>query len=80
MSTPSSPSERYAAFKRGQETPAFTEFARLYDFPLDDFQVRACHERQLGHLSEEQLRQLIALLQAARTPHEDTSSHWRPTL
>ena len=45
----SSPSERYAAFKRGQETPAFTEFARLYDFPLDDFQVRACHELEAGN-------------------------------
>jgi DNA-binding MarR family transcriptional regulator len=45
-----------------------------------DTQVRACHERQLGHLPQEELRQLIALLQAARTPHEEPSSPWRPAL
>ena len=28
--------------------------------------IRACHQRQLGHLPEEQLMQLIALLRAAR--------------
>ncbi|RYU11568.1 DEAD/DEAH box helicase [Nocardioides iriomotensis] len=49
MAGPTSPSERYAAFRRGQETPAFTEFARLYDFPLDEFQVRACHELEAGN-------------------------------
>jgi DNA-binding MarR family transcriptional regulator len=43
-----------------------------------DGQVRACHARQLGHLSPEQLRGLIALLQAARAPHEDSGSHWLP--
>ncbi len=41
-----------------------------------DEQVRACHARQLGHLSEEQLAQLIALLKAARAPHEDREGHW----
>ena len=45
----SSPSERYSAFKRGRETPAFTDFAGLYDFTLDDFQVRACHELEAGN-------------------------------
>jgi MarR family transcriptional regulator, organic hydroperoxide resistance regulator len=30
--------------------------------------IRACHQRQLGHLPEEQLTQLIALLRAARQP------------
>ena len=45
----SSPSERYSAFKRGRETPAFTDFAGLYDFALDDFQVRACHELEAGN-------------------------------
>ncbi len=45
----SSPSDRYAAFRRGQKTPAFTEFASLYDFALDDFQVRACHELEAGN-------------------------------
>lgn len=32
--------------------------------------VQHCHERQLGHLTEEQLGQLIGLLEAARRPHE----------
>lgn len=36
---------------------------------LDD-PVRACHERQLGHLSRQRLRQLINLLKSARAPHE----------
>jgi len=45
-----------------------------------DEQVRACHSRQLGHLSESDLRALISLLQAARRPHEDASSHWMPAL
>jgi ATP-dependent RNA helicase HelY len=44
----SSPSDRYAAFRRGRETPEFTGFASLYDFTLDDFQVRACHELEAG--------------------------------
>ncbi len=38
--------------------------------------VRQCHERQLGHLSEEQLQQLIELLRQARRPHEERNSHW----
>ncbi len=45
-----------------------------------DEQVRACHVRQLGHLSEEQLRQLVDLLQAARRPHEDSTGPWLPTV
>ena len=45
-----------------------------------DQQVRACHVHQLGHLSEEELRQLIALLESARAPHEESSSPWRPAL
>jgi DNA-binding MarR family transcriptional regulator len=32
--------------------------------------IRACHQRQLGHIPAEQLTQLIELLQAARKPHE----------
>jgi DNA-binding MarR family transcriptional regulator len=39
-------------------------------------QVRACHARQFGHLSEKELRDLIALLRAARRPHEETDSTW----
>ena len=34
--------------------------------------IRACHQRQFGHLSEEQLTQLIGLLQVARKPVEET--------
>ncbi len=45
----SSPSDRYAAFKRGQKSPELTEFAGLYDFALDDFQLRACHELEAGN-------------------------------
>jgi DNA-binding MarR family transcriptional regulator len=39
--------------------------------------LRACHVRQLGHLSEKQLHDLIALLGAVRSPHEDDASDWR---
>jgi len=46
---------------------------------LDD-RVRECHFRQLGHLPADQLRELIALLQAARRPHEAGSSHWLPSI
>lgn len=38
--------------------------------------LRACHERQLGHLSPEQCQHLIQLLQAARQPHEDPQGPW----
>jgi DNA-binding MarR family transcriptional regulator len=34
--------------------------------------IRACHQRQLGHLPEVQLTQLIALLRAARKPESET--------
>jgi DNA-binding MarR family transcriptional regulator len=39
--------------------------------------LRACHERQLGHLSRKELKDLSALLRAARQPHEDAASRWR---
>jgi DNA-binding MarR family transcriptional regulator len=39
-------------------------------------EVRACHQRQLGHLSAGELRQLIDLLYQARKPHEETGSSW----
>jgi ATP-dependent RNA helicase HelY len=42
------PSEQYAAFRQRQEFPVFAEFAELYDFPLDEFQIRACHELEQG--------------------------------
>jgi DNA-binding MarR family transcriptional regulator len=39
--------------------------------------LRQCHGRQLGHLPMKELKDLIALLRAARLPHEDESSSWR---
>jgi DNA-binding MarR family transcriptional regulator len=39
--------------------------------------LRACHERQLGHLSATELKSLIALLKAARQPHEPEGSTWK---
>ncbi len=39
--------------------------------------LRACHKAQLGHLSAAQLKELTALLQAAREPHESDDSPWK---
>lgn len=39
--------------------------------------VRDCHERQLGHLTAAQQRQLIQLLAKAREPHEPDASSWK---
>jgi DNA-binding MarR family transcriptional regulator len=39
--------------------------------------VRDCHSRQLGHLSQQNLRELATLLRDARAPHEDPESSWR---
>ncbi len=36
-----------------------------------------CHDRQLGHLRPTELQSLIALLQAARAPHEPAGSPWK---
>jgi DNA-binding MarR family transcriptional regulator len=41
-----------------------------------DGAVRACHVRQLGHLSRTELRALTALLRAARRPHEVPGGDW----
>lgn len=38
--------------------------------------LRECHARQLGHLSRSDLKQLAALLEAARRPHEPSDSVW----
>jgi DNA-binding MarR family transcriptional regulator len=38
--------------------------------------VRECAARQLGHLADEQKQQLVALLRAARGPHEKERSEW----
>jgi DNA-binding MarR family transcriptional regulator len=40
-------------------------------------QVRDCHRRQLGHLSEKDLKQLVDLLHSVRVPHEEVGSVWR---
>lgn len=42
-----------------------------------DRRVGECHQHQLGHLSDEQLRSLIALLREARRPHEPEDGFWR---
>ena len=39
--------------------------------------LRDCHERQLGHLSGNDLKKLVALLHAARAPHEPEDSTWQ---
>jgi DNA-binding MarR family transcriptional regulator len=39
--------------------------------------LRDCHARQLGHLTEQELKQLVTLLHAARQPHEEKDSSWR---
>ena len=56
MSSPS-PSERYAEFRKAQATPAFTEFAALYDFPLDvkDEEILARVGRGVLELSKREL-------------------------
>lgn len=41
-----------------------------------DGPVRACHARQLGHLSRSDLQSLVALLRSARQPHEEPESPW----
>jgi ATP-dependent RNA helicase HelY len=42
------PSEQYAAYRAGRQHPILRDFTGLYDFPLDDFQVRACRELEEG--------------------------------
>jgi DNA-binding MarR family transcriptional regulator len=36
-----------------------------------------CHFRQLGHLTQTQLKELVGLLREARGPHEGEDSPWR---
>ncbi|HYJ26350.1 MAG TPA: DEAD/DEAH box helicase [Nocardioides sp.] len=40
--------ERYAAFMRAKDYPMLQDFAGLYGFELDNFQVRACQEIEDG--------------------------------
>jgi DNA-binding MarR family transcriptional regulator len=39
--------------------------------------LKACHERQLGHLTAAQLKSLTALLKVVRAPHEPDDSVWK---
>jgi DNA-binding MarR family transcriptional regulator len=39
--------------------------------------LRSCHQKQLGHLAAAELAKLIALLKAARAPHEADDSIWK---
>ena len=48
MSAEPSPAEKYAA-ARQRATSAGESFQALYDFPLDDFQLRACRALEDGH-------------------------------
>ena len=51
MSTPASPAQRYAAFRRqrSQDGPELATFRGLYDFEFDDFQKQACLALSAGH-------------------------------
>jgi DNA-binding MarR family transcriptional regulator len=40
-------------------------------------EVKDCHRRQLGHLSDAELANLVDLLRKARLPHEGEESGWR---
>lgn len=52
-------------------TPAGVELLHTIAEPL-----KKCHQRQLGHLSNAEAKNLIELLQAARSPHEVPGSPW----
>lgn len=39
--------------------------------------LQECHERQLGHLSNTDLRDMVRLLRKARDPHEPADSSWK---
>ncbi len=41
-----------------------------------DPEVRDCHQRQLGHLTEEEMKTLVELLKKARGPHEVEGGDW----
>ncbi|SDD21132.1 DEAD/DEAH box helicase [Nocardioides lianchengensis] len=43
-----SPSERYASYRENRGHPVLKDFQALHEFPLDDFQLRACREIEDG--------------------------------
>lgn len=53
-------------------TQAGLDFLQELDEP-----VRACHDKQLGHLTAEQLAQLNELLRLIRRRHEPEGSPWK---
>lgn len=66
--------ERLAENRRVVQV-GITEAGRELLHRLDD-EVRACHQRQLGHLKPAELQQLIRLLRLARQPHEPPDGDW----
>lgn len=52
-------------------TPEGLELVKVLEEP-----VQECGRRQLGHLSDEQLAQLVELLRLARRPHEPAHGEW----
>ena len=62
------PAENRRVVRVGITEAGLTLLKMLHE-PLMD-----CHVRQLGHLSQKQLKELIALLQAARAPHENVAN------
>jgi DNA-binding MarR family transcriptional regulator len=66
--------DRLAANRRVVEvrlTEGGLKLLQMLDQP-----VRRCHARQLGHLPAARLRQLIALLNDVRKPHEPADGPW----
>ncbi|HEY8728316.1 MAG TPA: DEAD/DEAH box helicase, partial [Acidothermaceae bacterium] len=49
MSADVSPAQRYAASRRRGSSPVLESFEALYDFPFDDFQLKACRALEGGH-------------------------------
>src|SRR6187397_1712169 len=43
-----SPAERYASYRKLRQYPVLKDFVGLYDFPLDQFQVRGCEAIEEG--------------------------------
>ncbi|MBC9733883.1 DEAD/DEAH box helicase [Nocardioides marmotae] len=43
-----SPAQRYASYRATKQHPVLKDFRALHDFPLDDFQVRACEHIEEG--------------------------------
>jgi DNA-binding MarR family transcriptional regulator len=67
--------ERPADNRRVVHVGITTAGVALLDAIAED--VRACHERQLGHLDPDELQTLVELLRKSRAPHEPETSPWR---